>query len=148
MIDMTIVDFLAQDAWEKCKPFVKHAYSFNRLSESNTSLCGTIKGIYFFTEKGVEPSPGNCIYVGETYSKSKYNGINARIRNHKKSLLDPTWKVEHTGKKFLNFNVPLNIDMDLWYIDSVDIGVNDKQSARSIEQLIQKHLKPVVWDIK
>jgi len=145
---MTIVDSLAQDAWQKCKPFVKYAYSFSRSSESNTTLHGTIKGIYFFTKKGVEPSPNNCIYVGETYTKQKYNGINWRVGSHKKSLNDPTWKVEHTGKKFLNAGIDLDIDMDLWYIDARDIGINDKQSARSIEQLIQKHLKPDVWDIK
>jgi hypothetical protein len=144
---MSIVDFLAQDAWEKCKPFVKYAYSFDRYSEKNESLKSTIKGIYFFTEKGVEPSPGNCIYVGETYSKQKYNGISSRVRNHKKSLIDPAWKVEHTGKKFLKAKIDLDIEMDLWYIDACDVGINDKQSARSVEQLIQKHLKPVVWDI-
>jgi predicted phage tail protein len=67
---------------------------------------------------------------------------------HKKSLLDPTMKGELTGKKFLDFNIPLDIVMDLWYIDSTDIGINDKQSSRSIEQLIQKHLKPKAWTIR
>lgn len=145
---MTIVENIARNAWKDCEPHVKYGYSFNRSSEANKSISGKIKGIYFFTEKGVRPEANSVIYIGETYDKSKYNGINARIRNHKKSLLDPSWKVEHTGKKFLNFNVPLDIEIDLWYIDAIDIGVNDKQSSRAIEQLIQKHLKPKVWDIE
>ena len=144
---MTVVDTLAKSAWEACKPHIKYAYSFSRNTESNTSLAGKIKGIYFFTEKGKEPAPDHCIYVGETYTNQKYNGINWRVNLHRKSLNDPEWKTELTGKKFLKANLDLDIEMDLWYIDALDIGINDKQSARSIEQLIQKHLKPVVWDI-
>lgn len=144
---MTVVDTLAKSAWEACKPHIKYAYSFTRLSESNTSLSGKIKGIYFFTEKGSEPDVNNCIYVGETYTSQKYHGINWRVNRHRESLNYPEWTAELTGRKFLNSGISLDIEMDLWYIDAVDIGVNDKQSARAIEQLIQKHIKPAVWDI-
>jgi len=145
---MTIVENIARNAWKDCEPYVQYGYSFNRTSEVNKSISGKIKGIYFFTEKGARPEVGNVIYVGETYDKSKYNGINARIRSHKKSLIDTQNKRESTGKKFLSFNIPLDIEMDMWYINAIDIGINDKQSARAIEQLIQKHLKPKVWDIE
>jgi hypothetical protein len=144
---MTIVDTLAKTAWDACKEHIKYAYTFNRLSKSNNSLSSTVKGIYFFTKKGKAPGVNTCIYVGETFSKSKNDGISKRIWRHKKSLNDPEWKAELTGKKFLNSNLSVDVEMDLWYIDANDIGINDKQSSRSIEQLIQKHLKPVVWDI-
>ena len=145
---MTIVERLAKTAWEDCKPYIKYAYSFNRNTPSDTSLSGKIKGVYIFTERGIIPDVGQVIYVGETFSKMKYNGINGRIRRHKSSLQDPSWVGEHTGRKFLQYNIPLDIYPDLWYIDSSDVGINDKQSSASIEQLIQKHLKPSVWDIK
>jgi hypothetical protein len=145
---MTIVQNIARKTWEECKQYLKYAYSLNKDSKSNTTLSGKIKGIYIFTEKGVIPDVGCVIYVGETYDKSKYNGINSRIRNHKKSLCYPEWETEKTGKKFLSFNIPLDIEMDLWYINAIDVGINDKQSSRAIEQLIQKHLKPKVWDIE
>ncbi len=145
---MSIVDNIAKTAWEECKLLMKYGYSFTKDTDNSKEISGKIKGIYIFTSKGDAPDIGNVIYVGETFDKSKYSGINARIRNHKKSLRDPSWYSELTGRKFVECKVPLDIEMDMWYIDANDVGINDKQSARAIEQLIQKHLKPKVWDIE
>ncbi len=143
----TIVDELSKKTWEKCKKHMKFGYSFTRDSQAQKSDLSKIKGIYILTPKGVKPAVGNTIYVGETFGASKNYGINARIYNHKKSLREPDWVSEHTGKKFIKFDIPLDIEMDMWYIDSNDIGINDKQSSTAIEQFIQKHLKPKAWEI-
>jgi hypothetical protein len=145
---MTIIEKIAKTIWEECKPYVKYAYTFNKDSDHSKIISSKIKGIYIFTHINCEPSHGNVIYVGETYGKAKYEGISSRIRSHKKSLRNPDWKNELTGKKFLQYNIPLDIEMGLWYIESCDIGINDKQSSIAIEQLIQKYIKPKLWSIE
>jgi hypothetical protein len=145
----TIIEKLAEQAWIDVQPLMRFAYTFQRDDESNRAISGMIKGLYFFAWHNTKPSVGNCIYVGETYSAAKYHGIQQRVRNHKQSLRDPSWKVELTGKKFINSKLDLDMKIDLWYVDADLLGVNDKQSSKSIEQLIQKHIKPTVWsDIK
>lgn len=146
---MTIIEKLALQAWLDVKPLLQYAYTFDRNSASDRSLHGTVKGLYFFVNPGDEPDVGKCIYVGETFTSLKYFGIQTRIRNHKQSLRDPSWKVELTGRKFIASGLSLDMKLDLWYVDANALGINDKQSSKSMEQLVQKHLKPVVWaDIK
>lgn len=146
---MTIIEKLALQAWLDVKPLLRFAYTFDRNSLSDRSLSGKTKGLYFFVKHGDEPDVGKCIYVGETFPSQKYFGIQTRVRNHKQSLRDPSWKVELTGKKFVAAGLDLDMKLDLWYVDANALGVNDKQSSKSMEQLVQKHIKPIVWaDIK
>jgi hypothetical protein len=145
----TIVEKLAEYAWIDVQPLMQFGYTFQRNDDPNRSVSGMIKGLYFFAWHNTKPSVSNCIYVGETFTSNKYQGIQNRIRNHKQSLRDPSWKVELTGKKFIASKLDLDMKIDMWYVDADLLGVNDKQSSKSIEQLVQKHIKPTVWsDIK
>lgn len=102
-----------------------------------------IKGIYFFYPKGhdVSANPMQPIYVGETT-----NSIQSRLRNHKKSLVDPSWKVECTGKKFIDADIDLDTEFDVYYIDAKVLGINTRKESLLAESSFQTHLRPLVWE--
>jgi len=101
-----------------------------------------VKGIYFFYPKGHNPAidPMRPIYIGETTSS-----VQSRLRNHKSSLMDPSWKVECTGKKFIVAGICLDEAFDVYYIDAELLNINTRQESIFAETAFMVHLKPLVW---
>lgn len=101
-----------------------------------------VKGIYFFYLKGQCPStnPMHPIYIGESTGS-----IQNRLRNHKRSLLDPSWKTESTGKKFIAAGIDLDTEFDVYYIDANILNINTRQESIFTETGFMVHLKPLVW---
>lgn len=101
-----------------------------------------VKGVYFFYQKGhnVSSDPMNPLYVGETISS-----IQSRLRNHKRSLRDPNWTVECTGKKFIKAGIDLDTEFDVHYIDSDVLGINTRKESLLAEAAFMVHLRPLVW---
>jgi hypothetical protein len=102
----------------------------------------SIQGIYFFYEKGrdVKSNPANPIYIGESTS-----AIKKRLVNHKKSLNQPEWKTELTGRKFIANDLDLDMDIDVYYIEKEKLGITCRKSSAAAENLFMHHLKPIVW---
>jgi hypothetical protein len=100
------------------------------------------KGIYFFYPKGCNPAidPMRPIYIGETT-----NSVQSRLRNHKSSLIDPSWKVECTGKKFIAAGIDLDTEFDVYYIDAKLLNIDTRQESIFAETAFMVHLKPLVW---
>jgi hypothetical protein len=101
-----------------------------------------VKGVYFFYPKGQSPltDPMHPIYIGESTGS-----IQARLRNHKSSLLDPLWKVESTGKKFIAAGIDLDTEFDVYYIDATLLNIDTRQESIFAETAFMVHLKPLVW---
>ena len=94
-------------------------------------------GIYFLYEAGCVPNESTPIYIGESMKC-----VVQRILNHKKSLSAPEWKTELTGKKFLKANIPLSINMDVYYIPAKALGIVNKKESLFAESAFMVALNP------
>jgi hypothetical protein len=61
-----------------------------------------------------------CVYIGETKVC-----IKARLRNHKRSIREPEWPVEKTGRVFKELGIQ-DEEFVVKYIHSGDLGLNSK----------------------
>lgn len=95
-------------------------------------------GLYFIYEKGKDGALGRLLYIGETLSC-----VAGRVRNHKKSLRDPDWKTEVTGKKFNEYNISRTQDFDIYFIPYDD--ELSRYDSRTIEGVFKLLLNPVVF---
>ena len=71
-------------------------------------------GLYFLFVDDI------CVYIGETK-----NCIKARLRNHKRSIRDPEWPVEKTGRVFKELGIH-DKEFVVKYIHSGDLELNSK----------------------
>ena len=118
-------------------------FNRNELGNPKTAPDGT-KGLYFIYQYKGDPWYDKPYYIGETFANTVC--INKRIYRHRKSLLEPTWHGERTGKHFLSAGIDLDQDFDIYYITANSIGISDKKSSISAETLFMTHLKPLVWN--
>lgn len=93
-------------------------------------------GIYAFFPKGEREQP---FYVGETLSC-----VLKRISNHKRSLREPSWTVEITGKKFDAYGIDRIQDLDVYFIPYDELI--SKYDSRTLEGLFKLVLKPMVFE--
>lgn len=93
-------------------------------------------GIYAFYPKG---EIGQPFYVGETLSC-----MLKRISNHKRSLREPSWPTEITGKKFDAYGIERVQDLDVYFIPYDELI--SKYDSRTLEGLFKLVLKPMVFE--
>ena len=96
-----------------------------------------LKGVYLICKSKVSLSDTACLYVGHTTEC-----VWKRMSNHKKSLNSPDWKVEWTGRMFIDKDIPLDQDMDLYFIGAEDLGVSSKHEFKLAESMFIEFFKP------
>jgi hypothetical protein len=122
---------------------MKFGRTFHRNETKNGRYLGidnNLKGIYFMYMHGADPITSTPLYIGQTFKC-----IKGRILNHRRSLLDPTWKVELTGSKFVNAGLDLDQKIDVYYILAEDIGITCKIRALSAETSFIIILNPLAY---
>jgi hypothetical protein len=145
------VQIAAKDFFDRYFYHVKYVTTMKRSdpphpTRSTTSVAFNIdrriKGVYFFYPKGqsVSTDPMHPIYIGETI-----DAIQKRLANHKRSLNNPAWKTESTGKKFIAAGIDLDTEFDVYYIDAELLNINTRQESILAETSFMVHLKPLVW---
>ena len=97
-----------------------------------------LKGVYLICKSKTSLSNLACLYVGYTMEC-----VWKRMSNHKKSLNSPNWKVEWTGRMFIDNNIPLDQDMDLYFISAEDLGVSSKHEFKLAESMFIEFFKPL-----
>lgn len=98
-------------------------------------LENNLKGIYVFYTIDENKK---VVYLGETTSCLKN-----RIRSHKRSLRDPTWKTEVTGRKFDKYNVDRMQEFDVYFMQYEEEIA--KYDSRTLEGLFKIVLNPIVF---
>lgn len=92
-----------------------------------------IPGIYFLYIKDTK----TCVYIGETG-----RCVLGRLYNHRKSMNDPTWIVEKTGKVFEEAGIS-DKEFDVFYIHSDDLDVESKAELTYAQDTFIQAYKPI-----
>ena len=95
------------------------------------SIRGDLRGIYIFCKRGTDI----VIYVGQTRKS-----VSTRIRNHLKSIIDPNWKTELTGLMFIAAKLKLDMEIDVYYIDAEDLGIETRDQYLAAETMFKNIL--------
>ena len=104
-----------------------------------TTICSTKKlkrksipkhlhGIYIL----IDAKTGEVLYVGQTQKC-----VSSRAHCHLKSLSNPFLTNELTGLMFQAANIPLDVEMDLYYIDSKHLDINTRDEYVSVETMFK-----------
>ncbi len=122
------------------KPYIKQMEFMCTFNASEKRVRYPIEkqqcGIYALYPKGNTDQP---FYLGETLTC-----VLRRIGNHKRSLREPSWPTEVTGKKFDAYGIDRGQDFDLYFI-AYDQLIS-KYDSRTVEGLFKLVLKPMVFE--
>ena len=138
------MELLHTAKWNICVKELAFGTTFTRSDHGrgyDTSM--DIPGLYFMVNSGDHPANDPIIYIGMTVVS-----IKKRLARHKKSLKDPAFKGEHTGKMFVAQGIDLDTKMDLWYMPAESIGAKNKYDLAATESQFISLLKPKAFDQK
>lgn len=141
----SFVDDIIEAIYNGVKGHIKKLRSFNSETPRNELVRFSTKGIYLLVPTGSELKEGNILYIGKAVGG---NGIGGRLYNHARSLREPEWRVEKTGKTFRSKRLDPFQTMDVYYIDANDIGIRNSLMAEMIEEALQEYLKPKAFDTR
>jgi len=120
---------------EKTVNDMKIGFYFNRKEKNKRyKFSSRISGIYFICLKD-----GTVLYVGETGSC-----IKSRIRNHKRSMNEPEWPVEKSGKKFHKSGLQ-DEEFMVKYISSEELKISSKSQRLFYEAMLCDYVKPIIY---
>ena len=94
-----------------------------------------VAGIYFIYTQNDKI----LCYIGETG-----DCIKSRISRHKRSMNEPNWKPERSGKKFVAAGVQEEVFV-VKYIPAEKLNLKTKHDRLTAESLFVTALKPVVY---
>lgn len=139
----SFVDDIIESVWRGVKKHIKKHGTFNSDTPRRELMRLNTKGVYILMPVGKEVKKGDVLYVGKAVGSS---GIGGRLYNHARSLREPSWPTEKTGKTFRSKRVDPFQDMDIHYIDANDIGIRNSLMAEMIEEALQEYLDPIAFD--
>lgn len=120
---------------EEIVHLMKIGFYFNRKEKNKRyKFPSKISGIYFICLKD-----GTALYVGETGSC-----IKSRIRNHKRSMNEPEWPIEKSGKKFHNVGLQ-DEEFMVKYISSEELEISSKKERLLYESLLCNYVNPIIY---
>lgn len=122
------------------KPYVEQMQYVCTFSASEKHIKYPIEkqqcGIYAIYPKDNKVQP---FYIGETLAC-----LMRRISSHKRSLREPSWPVEVTGKKFDAYGIDRDQEFDLYFIPYDE--VISRYDSRTLEGMFKLVLKPMVFE--
>jgi len=130
--------------------FIKYSKCFYKDIKKNIIIAGTFNRKEKISKYGIPPNTKGiymlyltgtniCVYVGETM-----HSISSRIGRHKKSMNDPSWYGEFSGRKIHSAKLQ-NKKFTIKYITAKDLKIKTKLDSKTAEGMIIAALKPVVY---